>query len=121
MNGYYRFGFYWNCGCVMSDRAIKEIPSDKCQNCGKECDQDDFIYINENEEENTMKNMKKNKQEIVGKRLIVEKVVKEAKLQVEIETEKTNSLYNSLFTSSEQYQRNMKEGNKTDRGTYSYF
>ena len=30
MNGKFRFCFIWTCGCVMSERAIKEIKSNVC-------------------------------------------------------------------------------------------
>lgn len=46
MNGKYRFCFLWKCGCVISERAIKEVKSDVCHKCGKPFDAEDTIIIN---------------------------------------------------------------------------
>lgn len=46
MNGKYRFCFIWTCGCVLSERAMKEVPSDVCHKCGKPFDHDNIIVIN---------------------------------------------------------------------------
>ena len=35
MNGNYRFSFLNGCGCVISERALKEIKSDVCLKCNK--------------------------------------------------------------------------------------
>ncbi|XP_068710196.1 replication termination factor 2-like [Montipora foliosa] len=51
MNGRYKFCFIWNCGCVFSERALKEVPSTVCNNCGKPFSSDDLVVINGNEEE----------------------------------------------------------------------
>ncbi|EDV23447.1 uncharacterized protein TRIADDRAFT_58086 [Trichoplax adhaerens] len=40
------FCFLWNCGCVLSERALKEIPIKKCPSCNKEYDDNDIIVIN---------------------------------------------------------------------------
>lgn len=34
MNGKYRFAFVWTCGCVVSERALKEVPSPICHKVG---------------------------------------------------------------------------------------
>ncbi len=51
MNGKYRFCFIRSCGCVMSERALKEVPAESCHKCGKAFIQDDVIVINGNEED----------------------------------------------------------------------
>lgn len=42
MNGKYRFVYYRPCGCVVSERAIKEVKSDCCHNCGKSITEGNF-------------------------------------------------------------------------------
>ncbi|GMT00543.1 hypothetical protein PENTCL1PPCAC_22717 [Pristionchus entomophagus] len=34
MNGINPFVFNWKCGCVVSEKAIQEVKSDKCHGCG---------------------------------------------------------------------------------------
>lgn len=56
MNGKYRFCFIWTCGCVLSERAMKEVPSDVCHKCGKAFDQENVIVLNG--EENDLERLK---------------------------------------------------------------
>jgi hypothetical protein len=51
MNGRYRFCYFLGCGCVFSDRALKEIKDSTCVNCGKSYVEDDIIMINGTDEE----------------------------------------------------------------------
>lgn len=51
MNGRYKFCFLMGCGCVFSDRALKEIKDSICVNCGKAYVDDDIIVINGTDEE----------------------------------------------------------------------
>lgn len=51
MNGSLRFSFMWNCGCVISARALKEVKSDVCHKCGGPYDQENVITLNPTEEE----------------------------------------------------------------------
>ena len=51
MNGRYKFCFLWKCGCVFSERALKEVPSTVCNNCGKPFTDQDIVVINGSEEE----------------------------------------------------------------------
>jgi len=46
MSGKHRFCFIWDCGCVMSERALKEVPSKSCHKCGKEYNSDNIIILN---------------------------------------------------------------------------
>ena len=50
MNGRYKFCFLWKCGCVFSERALKEVPSSVCNKCGKPFSNDDIVIINGSEE-----------------------------------------------------------------------
>ncbi|KAK4303955.1 hypothetical protein Pmani_024080 [Petrolisthes manimaculis] len=51
MNGKYRFVFVWSCGCVVSERALKEVPSPVCHKCGQVYREEDVIPLNPTEEE----------------------------------------------------------------------
>jgi len=51
MSGKYRFCFIWTCGCVTSERAIKEVKSDVCHKCGKTYKDEDVILMNGSEPE----------------------------------------------------------------------
>ncbi|XP_076164763.1 replication termination factor 2 [Ptiloglossa arizonensis] len=46
MNGKYKFCFLWSCGCVMSERALKEIKSTICHRCQQFFTEADVIIIN---------------------------------------------------------------------------
>lgn len=51
MNGRYKFCFLWKCGCVFSERALKEVKSPVCHKCGKPFCDEDVIIINGSEED----------------------------------------------------------------------
>lgn len=46
MNGKHRFCFLWSCGCVMSERALKEIKSQTCHKCGQAFTDNDVVVLN---------------------------------------------------------------------------
>ena len=51
MNGKYKFCFIWNCGCVLSERALREVPSEVCHKCGKSFVEEDLVVLNGNDED----------------------------------------------------------------------
>lgn len=51
MNGKYRFLYIRTCGCVISERAIKEVKSQQCLVCNKPYTENDQIIINGDEAE----------------------------------------------------------------------
>jgi len=51
MNGKYRFCALWGCGCVLSERALKEVDTDTCHNCGAPFHPDDVIIINPDDDD----------------------------------------------------------------------
>lgn len=53
MNGKYKFYYIRSCGCVMSERAIKEVKTEAktCLLCTKPFVEDDLILLNGNDEE----------------------------------------------------------------------
>ena len=46
-----RFVFLRTCGCVFSERALKEVPSETCHKCGKPFSASDVYVINGEEED----------------------------------------------------------------------
>ncbi|KAL1505998.1 hypothetical protein ABEB36_005436 [Hypothenemus hampei] len=51
MSGKSRFVAVWNCGCVFSERAYKEIDAKICHKCTKPFTDDDIVIINGTTEE----------------------------------------------------------------------
>lgn len=51
MNGNYKFYYFRSCGCVVSERAIKELKSETCLSCNKPVGEDDLIVLNGSDEE----------------------------------------------------------------------
>lgn len=51
MSGKFRFIGLWSCGCVFSERAIKEIGSNVCALCQTPFTEQDIVTLNGNEEE----------------------------------------------------------------------
>ncbi|KAM6164245.1 replication termination factor 2 [Rhynchocyon petersi] len=51
MNGRHRFCFLRGCGCVFSERALKEIKADVCHTCGAAFQEDDVIVLNGTKED----------------------------------------------------------------------
>ena len=51
MNGKYKFCYIRSCGCVLSERAIKEVKTENCLVCNKPFVDDDLIIINGNDQE----------------------------------------------------------------------
>ncbi|KAK8774149.1 hypothetical protein V5799_011319 [Amblyomma americanum] len=46
MNGKYRFCYLRQCGCVLSERALKEVKSEVCHKCAKPFEDDDIVVLN---------------------------------------------------------------------------
>lgn len=51
MNGRHRFCFLRCCGCVFSERALKEIKAEVCHTCGAAFQEDDVIVLNGSKED----------------------------------------------------------------------
>uniref|UniRef100_A0A914X887 Replication termination factor 2 n=1 Tax=Plectus sambesii TaxID=2011161 RepID=A0A914X887_9BILA len=75
MNGNHRFVLNWECGCVVSEKAVKELQTTACCNCGKKCDKDvmDMVVLNGTDEEVDMYRMR------LEERRAAEKTAKSAK------------------------------------------
>lgn len=46
MNGKYKFCYLRGCGCVISERALKQVKCENCHKCGKKFTDDDIIVLN---------------------------------------------------------------------------
>lgn len=46
MNGKYRFVAPWRCGCVFSEKALKEIGESSCPCCSKPYSPQEIVYLN---------------------------------------------------------------------------
>ncbi|CAH0387218.1 unnamed protein product [Bemisia tabaci] len=53
MNGKFKFCFLWTCGCVMSERALKQIKDKNCLQCQKPFTADDVVILNASDEDLT--------------------------------------------------------------------
>lgn len=51
MTGKYKFCFLWGCGCVMSERALKEIKTYTCHKCLKPFTDNDIVILNAQDED----------------------------------------------------------------------
>ncbi|KAG0715351.1 Protein RTF2 [Chionoecetes opilio] len=51
MNGHHRFSFVWTCGCVVSERALREVPTVTCHRCGVPYQEVDVVPLNPPEDE----------------------------------------------------------------------
>ena len=51
MSGRHRFCFIRPCGCVFSERALKEVKTETCNKCGGAFTEDDVIVINGTDED----------------------------------------------------------------------
>ncbi|XP_043977432.1 replication termination factor 2 isoform X1 [Gambusia affinis] len=51
MNGKHRFCYLQTCGCVFSDRALKEIKTEICHKCGDPFKDEDIVVLNGTKEE----------------------------------------------------------------------
>ncbi|XP_054640367.1 replication termination factor 2 [Dunckerocampus dactyliophorus] len=51
MNGRHRFCYLQTCGCVFSDRALKEVKTEICHKCGDPFQESDIVVLNGTKEE----------------------------------------------------------------------
>lgn len=51
MTGRFRFVAIWSCGCVISERALKQIDTDVCHKCQNRFRPSDVIILNGNEDD----------------------------------------------------------------------
>ncbi|KAA0712632.1 Protein RTF2 -like protein [Triplophysa tibetana] len=51
MNGKHKFYYLRTCGCVFSDRALKEVKTEICHKCGDPFKEDDLVVLNGSKED----------------------------------------------------------------------
>ncbi|CAL8340386.1 unnamed protein product [Merluccius merluccius] len=51
MSGKHRFCYLQTCGCVFSDRALKEVKTEICHKCGEQFKSEDIVVLNGTKEE----------------------------------------------------------------------
>lgn len=94
MSGKFRFVAVWSCGCVFSERALKEIGTKNCHKCTKPFTEEDIVIINGNEED----------LELMRKRMEVRqlnnKKNKEKKVKVKTEPGESSEVNNTIAHSS---------------------
>uniref|UniRef100_A0A0N4ZSK3 Replication termination factor 2 n=1 Tax=Parastrongyloides trichosuri TaxID=131310 RepID=A0A0N4ZSK3_PARTI len=75
MNGIHNFYVNWKCGCVFSEKALKEVKTKVCYGCNGELDNEQLVMLNPDEEtlkgyEKKVENEKLSKKENKKKRNI---------------------------------------------------
>ncbi|XP_072370619.1 replication termination factor 2 isoform X2 [Scyliorhinus torazame] len=83
MNGRQKFCYLHACGCVFSERAMKEIKTEVCHKCGESFNEDDVIVLNGSKEE--MADLQRKMEE----RKLKAKLLKEARKEKMVRTKKT--------------------------------
>lgn len=83
MNGTSKFCALWSCGCVLSERALKEVVSETCHCCGSPFEKDDVIIIYPEDDDLALltTNMKIRKEKLKASRK--DKKLKKAKRKLE--------------------------------------
>jgi hypothetical protein len=79
MNGKFKFCFFWTCGCVLSERALKQFTDKNCPLCQKPYTDLDVVILNATDED-LQKNVRRR-----DERLEVQKANKKAKTKSKIE------------------------------------
>ncbi|CAB3239607.1 unnamed protein product [Arctia plantaginis] len=51
MSGKFRFVFLWSCGCVLAERALKEVKQNLCHMCQQPFTDDDIVILNGTDED----------------------------------------------------------------------
>ena len=102
MTGKFRFVFLWSCGCVLAERALKEVKQNLCHMCQQPFIENDIVVLNGTEEDieqlktkmtiriSNRKNSKKVKAEKVEKA--------EIKTEVSIDTPSTSASTTEITT-----------------------
>lgn len=82
MNGKFKFCFSWSCGCVVSERAMKQIKSNLCHKCQKPVEEEDIVILNPTDED---LELMKTRMEARNSRMKAEKKSKKIKQEVKEE------------------------------------
>ncbi|KAK3826089.1 MAG: Rtf2 RING-finger-domain-containing protein [Benniella sp.] len=112
MNGKHRFVYLDTCGCVMSEQAMKEVPSKTCIKCAKPFESFNVILLNPKPEE-----LEVMEQALVEKQARVQAEKKEKKKAKEKkkDVEKLNGADSSLLDSSSSSKRKLEEATESPK------
>jgi len=88
MSGKFRFVALWTCGCVFSERALKELKSKACSVCQKEFSESDVVILNGVEEDVDLMRVRMDAR---NARLKAEKTKAKAEKKVKTEVKKEPS------------------------------
>ncbi|KAI4469129.1 protein c20orf43 [Holotrichia oblita] len=100
MSGKFRFVALWSCGCVFSERALKEINTNVCHKCQKPFEQNDVVILNGNDDDIKLMRTKLEKRKLeMKKNKIKKEKIKEETQTSEVFDEK-NEVKPSTSTSS---------------------
>ncbi|XP_034980255.1 replication termination factor 2 [Zootoca vivipara] len=108
MNGRHRFCFLRNCGCVFSERALKEIKTEVCHKCGASFQDDDVIVLNGTKED--VEVLKKRMEERRLKSKLGKKSKKSKAAETTVKPEAAEDLPTSSQVNTEKDTANMKSG-----------
>ncbi|XP_070555446.1 replication termination factor 2-like isoform X2 [Ptychodera flava] len=98
MNGRHRFCYLTKCGCVFSERALKEVKSDVCHKCGVAYTPGEEIILNGSEEEVDV--LREKMEERRAKAKAEKKAKKAAKHKLAADQASTSSSADKASTSS---------------------
>ncbi|XKL66357.1 hypothetical protein PGB90_009777 [Kerria lacca] len=86
MNGKFKFCFSWNCGCVISERALKQFNEKICVSCQRQFNDTDIVILNAVDEDlELMKARKEFRQNAIksSKKQKKEKILENIKMESE--------------------------------------
>ncbi|KAF9433037.1 Protein RTF2 [Entomortierella beljakovae] len=111
MNGKHRFVYLDTCGCVMSEQALKEVPSKACIRCTKPFEQRNVIILNPKPEELEDMKMALLEKQV---RIQAEKKEKKKAKSNKRELEKANGADPSLLQSTSSSKRKLEEATASE-------
>ncbi|KAF9111102.1 hypothetical protein BGX27_005392 [Mortierella sp. AM989] len=111
MNGKHRFVYLDTCGCVMSEQAMKEVPSKTCIKCTKPFEQFNVIVLNPKSEELDDMKMALLEKQV---RIQAEKKEKKKAKANKKDFEKVNGADSSLLESTSSSKRKLDEATATE-------
>ncbi|KAL1463261.1 hypothetical protein WDU94_015028 [Cyamophila willieti] len=93
MNGKFKFCFVWKCGCVVSERALKEVKDDICHKCQTTYSEADIVILNPEKDDLDLMTVRMDARQA---RLKAEKKAKKsAKTSTVTSSDQTNGATNS--------------------------
>ncbi|XP_072370621.1 replication termination factor 2 isoform X4 [Scyliorhinus torazame] len=98
MNGRQKFCYLHACGCVFSERAMKEIKTEVCHKCGESFNEDDVIVLNGSKEE--MADLQRKMEERKLKAKLLKKARKSKTTETVVKSALTEAKSSSTSTAS---------------------